>query len=253
MFQRSRVLYGGHNLYGHAVGILMIEGHFPRPVGAIGNAATFDFPVMHHVVRGFTGSRMVRELGTMDPESHAFHDAIAPWIDGARLLVDQGCRAITTSCGFAILLQKPLAAAIDVPVLASSLLLAPMLTTGLGEHRRLGIITAEASSLTDAHLAAAGLDRGRVAIIGMEGAPEFAATAWHDRPALDLDAAESETIAIAQRLMAKAPDIGALLLECSLLPPYATAIQREIDIPIFDFTHLVRMLHDAAQRHEFPQ
>lgn len=32
---QSNVLEGGRNVYGHRVGILMIEGRFPRPPGAI--------------------------------------------------------------------------------------------------------------------------------------------------------------------------------------------------------------------------
>jgi hypothetical protein len=36
----NRALPGGRNLYGYAIGILMIEGRFPRPPGAIGNATT---------------------------------------------------------------------------------------------------------------------------------------------------------------------------------------------------------------------
>ncbi|MGV6871882.1 aspartate/glutamate racemase family protein [Pseudochelatococcus sp. B33] len=248
---RAVVLTGGHNIYGHAVGILMIEGRFPRPVGAIGNAATFDFPVLHHVVRGFSGSRTVHELGQMDPDGAAFRDAIAPWIEGARYLAGQGCKALSTSCGFAILFQRHLADAVDIPVFGSTLLLAPMLIAGLG-RRRLGVITASAEGLIERHLQAAGIPPDRVAIIGMEGAEEFAATAWHDRQTLDLQKASRETVDIARRLVADHHDIGAILLECSLLPPYASAVQRATGLPVFDFTHLIELAHRACVRREFP-
>lgn len=244
------VLRGGHNIYGHAVGILMIEGRFPRPPGAIGNSTTFPFPVLHHVVRGFSGTRAVHELRDMDPDSEAFREAIAPWLDGARALAAQGCRAITTSCGFAILFQRHLCEAVEVPVFSSSLLLAPMVSRMLKPSRRLGIITADAASLTERHLAAAGI-ASPVAVIGMEGCPEFAATAWDDRPSLDFARAEEETADVAQRLVSGHPDVGALLLECSLLPPYAAAIQARTGLPVFDFTHLVAMVHDACARREF--
>lgn len=68
----SGLLKGGHNLYGHRIGILMIEGRFPRPAGAIGNASSFPFPVMHHVVKGFSGNRTVRDLAALNPESDEF-------------------------------------------------------------------------------------------------------------------------------------------------------------------------------------
>ncbi|HKU96585.1 MAG TPA: aspartate/glutamate racemase family protein [Vineibacter sp.] len=247
----ARLLTGGHNLYGHRIGILMIEGRFPRPPGAIGNATTFPFPVMHHVVKGFSGSRMVRDVGALDPDSDAFRDAIEPWLAGARYLEDQGCRGITTSCGFAALLQPYLLEAVTVPVFASSLMLIPFIAATLRRTRRVGVITAASASLSERHLRAVGVDPATIHVVGMEGCPEFAATAWQDRPTLDLDAAEAEAVGVARRLIEAAPDVGALLLECSLLPPYAAAIQAATGLPVFDFTHLVSLAHHACARTPF--
>ncbi|MCT3440715.1 aspartate/glutamate racemase family protein, partial [Limosilactobacillus fermentum] len=41
------------------------------------------------------------------------------------------------------------------------------------------------------------------------------------------------------------PSIGALLLECSDLPPYATAIQAGVGLPVFDFITLINWLHQS--------
>jgi hypothetical protein len=54
------MVHGTTNLDGFAIGILMIEGCFPPPPGAIGKATTFPFPVLHRVVKGATGAAMVR-------------------------------------------------------------------------------------------------------------------------------------------------------------------------------------------------
>lgn len=249
--QHPTPLQGGRNLYGYAVGILMIEGRFPRPPGAIGNATTFPFPVMHHVVRGASGTHTVRALSRMDPDSAEFAAAIRPWTDGAALLAAQGCRAITTSCGFAALFQRHLAAAVEVPVFASSLLLAPLIARMLKPGRLVGIVTADAEHLGPAHLAGAGVDPLSIAVIGMDGCPEFAATAWDDRETLDYRRIEAETVAVACRLVGEQPAVGAILLECSLLPPYAAAVQAATGLPVFDFTHLVTMVHDACVRRPF--
>lgn len=245
------MLTGGHNVYGHRIGILMIEGRFPRPPGTIGNASSFPFPVMHHVVKSFSGKRTVRDLGSLDPESQAFRDAIQPWIDGARYLESQGCRAITTSCGFAALFQRHLLEAVDVPVFASSLMLVPFISATLQKNKRVGVITAEASSLSSRHLEAASIDSSAVYIVGMDGCPEFAATAWNDRTTLDFSAAESEAVEVAKKMVEGGRDIGAVLLECSLLPPYAAAIQAEIQLAVYDFTHLVTLVHSACARTGF--
>ncbi|WP_027056441.1 aspartate/glutamate racemase family protein [Mesorhizobium erdmanii] len=245
------LLTGGHNLYGHRIGILMIEGRFPRPPGAIGNASTFPFPVMHHVVKGASGSRTARDLGVLDPASSEFRKAIEPWLEGARYLEDQGCRAITTSCGFAALFQSHLREAVNIPVFASSLMLVPFIAATLRTGRKVGIITAEVASLTRRHLKGASIDPETIHVIGMEGCAEFAATAWEDRRTLDFAAAEAETVEVAKKLVADRKDIGAILLECSLFPPYAAAIQAETRLPVFDFTHLVTLVHSACARTAF--
>lgn len=230
----------------------MIEGRFPRPVGAIGNAATFSFPVMHHVVSGASGEKTVRELSNLKPGSNAYMDAISPWLEGARLLEEQGCKALTTSCGFAVLFQKELAETVEIPVWSSSLMMASFILSGLGPDKALGVISAEKTSLGPAHLGAAGILLDRVRIAGMEGCPEFAATTWDDRETLDQDRLEDEALSVAKRLIADHPEIGAILLECSLLPPYRAAIQAATGKPVFDFTHLVEMAHNATTINEYP-
>lgn len=248
---QNRRLQGGRNLYGYTIGILMIEGRFPRPPGAIGNATTFPFPVMHHVVPGASGVHTVRTLSRLDPDSATFADAIRPWTEGARFLEAQGCRAITTSCGFAALFQRHLAATVEVPVFASSLMLVPFIARMLKPGKLVGVVTADASNLTPAHLAGVGVDPASIAVIGMEDCAEFAATAWDDRESLDYGRMESETVGVARRLAAREPAIGALLLECSLLPPYGAAVQAATRLPVFDFTHLVTMVHSACARQPF--
>lgn len=247
----SGLLKGGHNVYGHRIGILMIEGRFPWPPGAIGNASSFPFPVMHHVVKGFSGRRTVRDLPGLDPESKEFREAIQPWVDGARRLEDQGCQAITTSCGFAVLFQNHLLDAVRVPVFASSLMLVPFIAATLRRGRRVGVITADAASLSSRHLQEAAIHPARIHIVGMDGCPEFAATAWEDKTTLDFARIKTEVVTVAKRLVDQAPDTGALLLECSLLPPYAAAIQAEISLLVFDFTHLVSLVHHACARTTF--
>jgi Asp/Glu/hydantoin racemase len=245
------LIKGGHNIYGHRIGILMIEGTFPRPPGAIGNASTFPFPVLHHVVKGFSGSRTVRDLAALDPDQSEFREAIQPWIDGATYLQDQGCRGITTSCGFAMLFQRHLLAAVNIPVLSSALMLLPFIASILGNAKRVGVITAEASSLTNRHLMAAGADLNTICVAGMDGCPEFAATAWQDRQTLNVARAQREAVDVAKKLVLANSSVGAILLECSLLPPYAAQIQAETGLPVFDFTHLVSLVHSACARTSF--
>ncbi len=247
----DRSVYGVTNLYGFAIGILMIEGYFPRPPGAIGNATTFPFPVLHKVVKGATGGQTVRRLPELDPAGADYKAAVAPWIEGAQALEREGVRAITSSCGFTALFQRELTEAVEIPVFATSLLLTPLLSRMLKPGRRVGVITADSRMLTERHLHGAGVDPGIVAIAGLEGCPQFEEMAYQDRHDIDLQRLEREVVDVAAGLVEADRSVGALLLECSLLPPYAAAVQRATRLPVFDFTHLVTMVHDAVARRPF--
>jgi hypothetical protein len=233
---------GTTNLYGYAVGILVIEGHFPRLPGALGNATTFPFPVLHHVVPGATGDRVVRQADA---------DVLGPWVDGARTLEAAGVRAITTSCGFTAMFQRELTEAVDVPVFASSLLLAPLIARMLKSRYRVGVVTADARHLTARHLEGAGVDPETVVVAGLEGCPEFEEVVFQDRHDLDVDRMQAEVVDVSTALVARHPEVRALLLECSLLPPFAHAVQAATRLPVFDFTTLVTMVHAGLVRKPF--
>lgn len=235
-------VHGTANLYGYTIGILVIEGHFPRLPGAIGNATTFPFPVLHHVVRGATGERVVRQADA---------ELIAPWIEGARALEAAGARAITTSCGFTAMFQRELTAAVDVPVFASSLLLAPLIARMLKPSQRVGVVTADARHLTARHWEGAGVDPDTVVVAGLEGCPEFEEVVFHDRHDLDVERMQGEVVEVATRLVTRHVEVGALLLECSLLPPFAHAVQAATRRPVFDYTSLIAMVHGALVRKPF--
>jgi hypothetical protein len=68
---------------------------------------------------------------------------------------------------------------------------------------------------------------------------------------MDFSKVEDEVVSVAQRLASENSDLGAILLECSLLPPYAAAIQKAVNLPVFDFTHLIKLMHDAVVREPF--
>jgi hypothetical protein len=102
---------GGREIYGVKLGILMLDSKFARIPGDVGNATTYNFPVMYKIIKGATGNRVLRGDRTL----------LEPFIDGAKELVEAGCRAVTTSCGFLALFQEEMAASVDVPVFTSSL------------------------------------------------------------------------------------------------------------------------------------
>ena len=57
---------GGRSIYGFSLGILMLDTYFPRIPGDIGNALTWDFPVLYKVVSS-AGSPSSTTLATEAP------------------------------------------------------------------------------------------------------------------------------------------------------------------------------------------
>jgi hypothetical protein len=68
---------------------------------------------------------------------------------------------------------------------------------------------------------------------------------------MDSDKIEQEVIQVARELLTGNPHIGAILLECSDLPPYAVAVQQELNLPVYDFFTMINYVHTAHVRLPF--
>lgn len=206
------------------LGLLMLQTRFPRPLGDIGHAGTFAFPVCQRVVQRATPTAVVRGRDAA---------LLQPFIDAGRALVAEGCDAIATSCGFLALWQLELQAALPVPVWTSSLL-----QIGELQGRFCGVITIEAASLTADHLRAVGADPA-TPVEGIASGSPLHCTLMQDLPELDQDDALAQLLAAADRLLARHPHIDTLVLECTNLPPYAEALRRHMGLPVWDVVTLL--------------
>lgn len=233
---------GGKALYGAAVGILMLEARFPRIPGDMGNALTWPFPVHYRIVREATPERVVRRRA---------EGLLEAFIAAGRDLVADGADGIATNCGFLSLYQGELAAALGVPVAASSLMQVPMIARTLPPGRRVGILTISAPSLTEEHLTAAGVDP-QTPVGGTEGGREFTRVILGNELAMDVEAARQDNIAAARDLMARHPDLGALVLECTNMIPYAADIRRATGLPVYSMYNFVAWFQSALVPPEFP-
>ncbi len=233
---------GGKSLYGAAVGILMLEARFPRIPGDMGNALSWDFPVHYKIVRGASPDRVVRRGG----------DGLLPaFIAAAQELVADGVDGITTNCGFLSLFQEDLAAAVGVPVATSSLMQVPLVNALLPRGRRCGVLTISGSTLSAAHLRAAGVPED-TPVGSTEVGTEFTRVILGDEAALDVEAARQDNIAAAQALVAAHPDLGAIVLECTNMTPYAASIARAVRRPVFTIHSFVSWFQAGLAPPDFP-
>ncbi len=237
------IIDGGTNLSGIPIGILCLETYYGRPPGHIRNASTFQFPVMYRIVKGATAKRVVKQA---DPE------LLEPFIEAAQELEREGVMAITGSCGFLALFQDKLADAVNIPVFTSSLIQIPLVHSMLRRNQLVGILTASKSTLTESHLSAVGAGAVPVCLAGMDEQPEFCEVVIEARRSdLDLDRLGEEVLAVVDRMAEIHPEMGALVIECTDLPPFAHLIQQKIDIPVFDIVTLTNMVYESLIRRPF--
>ena len=234
------ILKGGFNCYGIPVGVISLESFFPKPVGHIKNAASFDFPVLYRTVRGATIDRLIRER---DPA------LLAPFIDAARELEKEGVRAITGSCGFLALHQQRIADAVNVPVFMSSLIQVPLVSRMLARGKKVGVVVANSDALSVDHLRGAGIADEPIAIAGMQAQAQFAEVILHGRRNdLDMALFSVELGNVVEHLLVTEPEVGALVLECTDLSHFAPELHQRFGLPVFDLTSLTRMVAAAARR-----
>ncbi|MGI9481149.1 MAG: aspartate/glutamate racemase family protein [Hyphomicrobiales bacterium] len=232
---------GGKAIYGASVGILMLDARFPRIPGDIGNAETWPFPVLYKVVREASPDRVVRN------RAEGLLDA---FINGARELVSNGADGITTNCGFLSLFQDEIAEAVKVPVLTSSLMQVEMVNAMLAPGKRTGILTICASTLSKEHLKKANVPAG-TPIGTTEGKREFSRVILDNELELDVEAARADNVEAAQELVSANPDIGALVLECTNMVPYAADIQDATGLPVYSMENLICWFHNALSPARF--
>lgn len=210
----------------------------PRP-GSHMRSDTYNFPVILETVPGAWSEIVIRGEPALEPA----------FIATAQKLVERGAVAISTNCGFSIRHQAAVAAAVNVPVGTSSLLLLPMLLQQWPAPAKIAVLTFDSKNLGEELL---GIDnpaeRARVVIGGIEGGE-----LWHNelkRPPerTDVESIGCDVAACVTRLRAAHPEIAAILFECTAFPLVTSAIRRITRLPIYDVVSLCRTMLGAIER-----
>ncbi|MEM9059462.1 MAG: aspartate/glutamate racemase family protein [Pseudomonadota bacterium] len=233
---------GGKQVYGSPIGILMLEAQFPRIPGDMGNAETWPFPVLYRVVEAASPDRVVRR---------GAEGMLEPFIDAGRDLIRQGAELITTNCGFLALFQWEVSEALSVPVATSALMQVPLVQAMLPPGKRVGLITISRESLTPEHLKGAGCPLD-LPVVGTEGGREFSRAILGNEVTLDVSASRDDLLSASRALCDAHPEVGAIVLECTNMPPYQADIARETGLPVFSIYDYVCWLHSGLRPRSFP-
>ena len=218
------------------LGVVMLDTQFPRLPGDVGHPDAFGVPTQRCIVKGAWPEKIVQSAAGLRAGR-----VVTPIVQLVRRLEQSGAKAITTSCGFLVLMQKELQAAVKIPVVTSSLLQLPGL---LARHNKVGVLTISAARLSAEHLRAAGVPRERlrdVVVQGVEAGSEFATAILGNRISMDTDKAASEVVAAAVALKASCPALTCVVLECTNMPPYRAAIEAATGLKTWGLTDDVRL------------
>ena len=229
-----------HRAYGMGLGVILLDDLQPGFPGDVRNASAYPFPIQYEIAEG-VGAHALVYADDKRP-------CREPILRAAQKLASMGCRAIAAECGFFAYFQKDVAECVDVPVFMSSLLQVPLAQHVIGPHRTVGIMVWAKAALTAAHLEAVGVaPHGNYAIYGMKESghcPELANLL--DRRELSYVTVEKELMHMAREFYQACPNMGAMVLECSVVPPWARAVQRALDMPVFSWGTLLEYAYSVV-------
>jgi len=228
-----------HRSYGMGLGVILLDDVYPGFPGDVRNPSAYPFPIQYEIARDVDIHRLVVEKDKSP--------CLEPVLRAARHLEEMGCRAILGECGYFAYFQRQVAANLNVPVFMSSMLQVPMAQQLIGPDKVVGLLVANSDYLTQEHLSAVGIQPGSNFVIG--GAMnEFRCQEFDhlwtnglrtEPPSAEYNKAEAEFLEVAVEFFHQYPNMGAMLLECTGFPPFARALQKIIEIPIFSWGTLL--------------
>jgi hypothetical protein len=240
-----------YTCYGMGLGIVVLDDAYPGFPGDVLNASAFPYPIQYEIAEGVDNYTLVWEEDKSP--------CLEPIKRAAKKLERMGCRAIAAECGYFAYFQQDIAGYVNVPVLMSSLLQVPFIQQVIGPNKAVGIVCAQKRFLTDTHLQNVGIDlNSNFLIAGAQdeyGCPQFD-NLWDPEkrpecPEIYYDKAEKDMIRVCSDFCNAHPNIGALMLECTGMQPFARAVQREIDLPVFSWGTLLDYAYSFVVHREY--
>jgi len=240
-----------HRCYGMGLGIIILDDVYPGFPGDVRNASAFPYPIQYEIAEGVDIWALVHEEDKSP--------CLEPIQRAAKKLESMGCRAIAAECGYFAYFQRDIAGYVDIPVFMSSLLQVPFAQHLIGPDKVVGILAARENQLTDSHLEAVGIEPGSNYVISGaegEGRCEEFSHLWYapertDPPGAYYNKAETEFVEVAVDFFNQHPAMGAMMMECTGMQPFARAVQREIDIPVFSWGTLLDYAYSVVVHRDY--
>ena len=90
-------------------------------------------------------------------------------------------------------------------------------------------------------------------IAGTEGGREFFRVLIRaESQDMDIDAARQDVLDAGLDLVRRHPKVGAVVLECTNMPPYAAALQDALGLPVYDIYSMIAWFHAGLRPRRWP-
>ena len=228
--------------HGHHIGVLLLTDGGPFVPGDVRDASAYGYPVVFETVPGADPSRVLAG----DP------DLTPAVVETAKSLERRGVRGISSDCGFFLNYQDAVRNAVRIPVALSALLQLPFVSSFLGRDRAIGLITGAAQGIGNRTLALSGVPADRKVVVkGMQDQPEWIRQIKKRDGKPDYARLGKEAVGLARTMQDENPDLGAIIVTCSLLPMFSRDIQAATGVPVFDFVNLIDYVQSGARQRTY--
>lgn len=213
-----------------SLGVIRLDYDYPPAPGDIDCPDSFPYDVYYRAVPGFTFEAC--QKNDISPKVQQNLKEAVEW-----LVKEKGVSGITGDCGFMMYFQPAIREMAKKPVFMSSLAQLPAVTCAYGKHEKIAIFTANGKNLEpmrDLIKKECGVDTSehRYIIVGCENVPGFGAVARGDK--VDTEKVTPGIVTKALEVMKEHPDLRAIMMECTELPPYSNAVRAATGLPVFD-------------------
>ena len=126
-----------------------------------------------------------------------------------------------------------------------------MIFRTLKKGQKVGIITASAELLTwwdNMLLREFGVDESIPIVISGMSESKYCETWWSQlNQGFDKKKVEEAIVKVALKMISEESKIGAIVCECTKMPPYSEAIRNATDLPVFDAVDMVNYVYNLVQ------
>lgn len=207
---QPQIAHGGQHVQGVTLGLIVPKTTHPKIWGDFANAQSWQFPVRLRCVENFTYDNIYTT---------------------AHNLIADGCMAIAFNDRTLAPVQQKLSSDLGVPVVSSVLYQYSMIQAILPPHKKIALITIGPMEGTDTHLQSVGIDNNTPVI-------QLNPDIFYGQ-SLDTLLAVQHILSAVDNTIKTLPNMGAVLLHCNSLSPYAHAVHHHTGLPVYDIYTLI--------------